>query len=305
MDFSAIFNQIIVLFIMMFLGYLASKLNIIDDHTSRKLSSFVVKITAPALVVNAMLAETTLSGQEITNIILIALGVYVFLFIMTLFVPKALKVSKKEIGIYKFMIMFSNVAFMGFPVAEAIFGMEGILYAAIFNLPFYFLVYTLGIYFVSENEETKFELKKMINAPVIAIAVGLMLFILGVKLPEFINMSLDMVGSVTTPISMIVIGASLSNVQFKSVVSNLKLYIYSFLKLLLFPFIIFMVLKGLGFEGLMLGVPVIISGMPVAANAVILSKEYDGDDILASEGTFVSTLLSIISIPILVFMLSL
>lgn len=307
MNYSYIINQIIVLFIVLFLGFIIRKFNVIDDHGSKKIASLVVKLTGPMLIIDSMLQRPDLSIKQISDILLIAICVYIFLFIMTIIIPRLLKAPKDSVGIYKFMIMFSNVGFMGFPVVSSIFGKEAVFYAAIFNLPFYVLVYTLGIYFVSMNneKEVEFELNKLINPGIVAVFIGMFFFITAIKLPYVITESISMVGGLTTPLSMIGIGTSFANVRPKNIYSNLRLYIYSILKLLLFPTLVFIILNYIGYEGMMLGVPVLITGMPVAANAVMLSKEYGGNDILASEGVFISTLLSIVTIPLLTYLLTL
>lgn len=306
MDFNSIINQILVLFIVLFLGYFIRKRNIIDEHSSKKISSLVVNVTAPFLIIGSMTRKTNLGSKEILGILSISVIVYICMFLMTFIVPKLLRVEKNNLGVYKFMIMFSNVGFMGFPVVSSIFGQEAIFYASIYNLPFYGLVYTLGIYFVSMNnkDRMKFQFKKMLNPGVCAVLIGLFIFSFKLTLPYAVTETIKMMGGLTTPLSMIVIGSSLANVQIKNIFSNVRLYIYSFLKLFVFPVIIFIIIRNFGFNEIMTGVPVIIMGMPVAANAVILSKEYGGNDNLAAEGVFISTMLSIITIPLLVYLLS-
>ncbi len=307
MDFSAIINQIIVLFLVLFLGYFIRKRNIIDDHTSKKMSSFIVNITAPMLILSSMMSKTELGSREILSILSISIMVYICLFLMTFIIPRILGVEQHNLGVYKFMIMFSNVGFMGFPVVESIFGKEAIFYASIYNLPCSALVYTLGIFFVSMNnkERVKFEFKKMLNPGVCAVIIGLFIFTFKWTPPIAIGKTINMIGGLTTPLSMIVIGASLANVKIKNIFSNVRLYIYSVLKLIVFPVIILLIIRNFGFNPIMAGVPVIVTGMPVAANAVILSKEFGGNDELASEGVFISTMLSIITIPLMVYLLSL
>ncbi|MCT4544260.1 MAG: AEC family transporter [Vallitalea sp.] len=306
MDFNTIISQILVLFIVLFLGCFVRKRNIIDEHASKKISSLVVNVTAPFLIISSMMKKTELGGKDIFQILSVSIVMYICLFFLTFIIPKLIKVEKENLGVYKFMIMFSNVGFMGFPVVSSIYGPEAIFYAAIYNLPFYALVYTLGIYFIASNnnDKVKFDYKKMLNPGVCAVIIGLFIFCFKVTLPLVISETVNMIGGLTTPLSMIVIGSSLANINIKMIFSNSKLYLYSFLKLVVFPVLILLIVRQLGFSNIMIGVPVIISGMPIAANAVILSKEYGGNDVIASEGVFISTMLSIISIPLLVYLLS-
>ncbi|WP_281818921.1 AEC family transporter [Vallitalea longa] len=306
MDFYTIINQILVLFIVLFLGYFIKKKDIIDEYANKKLASLVIKVTVPCLIINSMMEQIELGAKEILGILGLSIAVYIFMFLMTFIVPRLIGVKKENIGVYKFMIMFSNVGFMGFPVIESIYGKEAIFYTSIYNLPFNALIYTLGIYLISMDNKNnvRFKIKDIFNPAVCAVIIGLIIFSFKITLPYVASQTVRMIAELTTPLSMLVIGASLADIKIKNIFSNSKLYIYSFLKLLVFPILIYMIVRLIGFNDIMAGVPVIITGMPVAANAVIISKEYGGNDILASEGVFISTMLSIITIPLLVFLLS-
>lgn len=217
MDFNAIFSQILMLFLILFLGFFVRKREIIDDYTSKKISSLIVNVTAPLLIIDVMSKKPQFELRDIINILSMAIIVYTVLFLMTIIVPKLLKIEKDNIGVYKFMIMFSNVGFMGFPVVSSIFGAEAVFYAAIFNLPFELLVYTLGVYFVSLNnkDDVKFNFKKIINPCLVAVIFGLFLFTFKLELPLSFAKTVSMVGGLTTPLAMMVIGASLADVTIK------------------------------------------------------------------------------------------
>ncbi len=304
MDYIAIINQIIVLFLVLLIGFIIQKLNIIDHHTSKKLSGFIIYVTSPFLIISAMMDKPDLGWTEIGTIFLISVIVYLFLFGLAMVIPKLLKVPKEDLSVYRFMIIFGNVGFMGFPIIQSIFGKEAVFYASIFNLPFFILIYTLGVYLLSsdKHKDSHFTYKKMFLSPgVIAVAIGITLFSLSLPLPKAVVGTINMIGDLTTPLSMLVIGASLADVNIKGLFLNIRLYIYSVLKLILIPIVVWLALRNFAFNDLLIGVPVIISGMPVAANAVILSKEFGGNTKLASEGIFISTLLTLLSLPILVF----
>lgn len=304
MDFLHIVNQIGVIFFVLMVGFVITKLGIIDDHTSKHMSSMVVRVTAPLFIISNMAKESSLSNRDIVMLLTISLSIYGFLFLMAMVLPKLLRVKKEDVGIYRFMTVFGNVGYMGLPVASVIFKDEGVVYAAIFILPFYLLIYTFGIMFVKpHDEDNRIDLKQLINPGVIAVTIGLILFWTGLKLPTFIRDSFQMVGGLTTPLSMIVIGVSLASVKISAMLKNVRIYIFTAIKLLGIPLLLMVVLKALGFDGLLLGIPVLITGMPVAANAVILSKEYGGNDLLASEGIFVTTILCLITIPLMISIL--
>lgn len=301
MDFLHIVNQIGVIFFVLMVGFVVTKLGIIDDHTSKRMSSLVVKVTAPMFIIANMAKESSLSNKDIVSLLLISLSIYLVLFFVAMILPKLLRVRREDVGIYRFMTVFGNVGYMGLPVAYVIFGDEGVVYTAIFILPFYLLIYTFGIMFVKpHDEDNRIDFKQLINPGVVAVTIGLVLFWTGWKLPTFVRDSFEMVGGLTTPLSMIVIGVSLASVKISAMLTNVRIYVFTAIKLLALPMLLMVILKALGLDGLLLGIPVLITGMPVAANAVILSKEYGGNDLLASEGIFVTTILSLITIPLMI-----
>lgn len=306
MNFNIIMNQIAVLFIIIFTGFFLNKKDIIDDHTSKKISSLIVNVTAPLLVINAMTQKSNLKPADILLVLGISNVLYLLVILSTFFIPKLMGVKKEDMGIYKFMLVFANVVFMGFPVISVFFGESALVYAAIFNLPFSLYAYTLGIYFVSSSGDSSsaFNWKKMINAGVLSVFIGLIFLFSGIKIPSFIGDTMNMIGGLTTPLSMLIIGASLAHVKMKALFTNIKLYIYCIIKLLIFPIIVFFGLSAMGISGDLLGVSVVLSGMPAAANTVMMSKEYGGNDILAAEGVFISTMISAITIPILAVLLT-
>lgn len=149
------------------------------------------------------------------------------------------------------------------------------------------------------NSEYKFSIKSIISPPIIGVLTGLSLFLLRIKLPLPIFNTLNMLGSITTPLSMIVIGSLLANSPIKETFINKKLYIVSFIRLLVVPSVVYFLLSLYIKNPLLLGVPVVISAMPAASNTAIMSKSYDANDQLASQAVFLTTLISIVTIPII------
>jgi len=242
--------------------------------------------------------------DKIIKLLIISIVMYVFSFLVA-YCLKFIFKSSKDIGIYQYVIMFSNVGFMGYPVVEAILGKEAVFYTAIFNLPFNLLVMTFGAYFLSKDKgDYSFSLKKFINPVIVSIFIGLIAFLFSIKLPLFINKSLSMLGGITTPISMLVIGSTLCTSSASECFFNKKLYFVSFIRLILLPIAIYLLFKGRIHDSLLLSIPIVISSMPAAANTVIMANECDTNVTLASQAVFFTTLFSIITIPLIsVFLL--
>ncbi len=303
MDFSAVYNQITILFLLIIVGFVLGKLKMIKEEMIRSLTGFILNIALPAMIIaGMMIPRTTQKLKESMLILMIAFSTYAGSFIIAKIVTGIIKPPKSHKGIFEFALMFSNVGFMGFPVIATIFGEEAIFYAVIYNVAFVILVYTLGISLVNTSEE-KYEIniKTIFNTGVIASIIGFTIFALAIPVPAVFKGVVSLVGATTTPISMIVIGAMLSTLPISRMFSNWRIYIIGLVRVCVLPLIVFVIFNYiLHIDNIMLiGVPVIITGMPVAANAALVTQEYGSEPEVASQCVFISTLMSIISIPLL------
>lgn len=306
MDITVIGAKMLMLFAIMVIGFIANKVGIIDEQANKKFSSLVVNITAPAMILASSDGASSLgSKQDALIVLLVAVSMYIFLAIMSLTVRYLFRIPKGKEGVYRFMIVFGNNAFMGFPVVQAIFGDSALFYAAIFNIPNNIFAYSYGVYLLTRHQKEggTFNWKNMVNPGVISAVATLLLFLIGIQLPSFAITTLDCVGQITTPMAMIVIGASLANIPLKSVLKDGKVYLYSLYKMLVLPMLIWVLAKQVLTNAVVLGVLVIISAMPCATIAVMLSNEYGGDTATASRYVFVSTILSVITIPVVAYLL--
>ncbi|MCC0636303.1 MULTISPECIES: AEC family transporter [unclassified Clostridioides] len=308
MNFSNIFVQVAVLFIIILVGYFVRKFNLLDEHCTSKLSNLTMTIFLPSMIISSM--QINFDNKMIQKILLllfISLVMYIVSIIIAFLLKYILKCEDtKDLGIYQYIVVFSNVAFMGYPVIEAVLGHEAIFYTAIFNLPFNLFSFTLGIYLLSKGSTTRgFSMKSLISPATIAVVIGLFLFITGLRLPQFINDPLKMLGDMTTPISMIIIGSLLANSSAIDCFVNKRLYLVTIVRLLVLPVIIYFILKGWVNDKMILAIPVVISSMPAAANTAIFANQYDSNVTLASQCVFFTTLFSVISIPFIsIFLLS-
>ncbi|MBZ4645580.1 MAG: putative permease [Clostridia bacterium] len=307
MDFFVTFNQILILFMLLLVGFITRKLNIVDASFSKNLSNFLFNITLPAMIIHGM--NHSFSAEILTNgvwLIVISFGILAFSYVVAVLAVKWLKVDNLSRNIYQFGIMFSNFGFMGYPVVEALFGEEGILYVSMFSIPIHFLFNSLGIMVIKrgESNSVKMEPENVINPPFLATIAGLFIFVFSLKIPEPITMSIKMIGSTTTPLSMILSGLILANARPNELFSNYKVYIVSFIRLIFLPVIVLFILKAFHLNLLMIGIPVVITAMPVAANASILAEKYDGNAYLGAQSVFISTLLSVLTIPIIAYFIA-
>lgn len=303
MNLYNVFSAILTLFIIGIVGYFSRIIGILSQDTIDNLPKFLLDITLPCMIISSM----QISGDsdrlgDITTILIVSLLVYLLSFLLSNIIPKLFKVvDEKEKGVYQFMTIFSNVSFIGYPVLLSIYSREAIFYGAIYNLPFNVLVFSLGVYILKKDGKG-IDLKSFVSPGLISVLIGLVLYAFSIKIPDLILEPMTILGDLTTPLSMIFIGASLSNINIKNIFFNWRLYAISFVRLIFLPLVLFFVLKGFIDDPLLIGVSVIITGMPVAANCAILSKEYGGNAELASEGIFITTMLSMLTIPLLAYL---
>lgn len=308
MNFQSVLNQILVLFLTLVVGYLARRLHVFEEQMTKGLSSLLLKIALPALIIDSLQQSFTpellkASGQ----ILVIAFFVYTASGLLALVAGKLLKAPASDIGVYRFAMLFSNVGFMGYPVINAVFGSEAVFYAAIYNLPFNLIVFTLGILIISlggKRATQKIHPAMFFNPATVSVAIGFILFLFSIELPGPLATTVSQLGSLTTPLSMILIGALLASTKLSETLGNWRIYAVSSLRLLIIPLAVWGALRMVTSDPLLIGVPTIIAAMPVAANTAILAQEYEANSLLASQLVFVSTLLSIITIPLLTYFMA-
>ena len=314
MNPSVVLEKVFILFLLLLAGFAARRLNIFDNNTTRGLNNIILKITLPALTIVSMQMSYNASLlAESIRLLGISICVYAASFLIALVIPIFLKPQNGEKGVSQFVTIFSNVGFMGFPVVKSVFGESALFYAAIYNLPFNFLSFTLGVILLMQDRSFsrtaevgsgyRISIKQILNPGVVAVLIGFAFFILNIRLPQVIKEPLDLLGNVTIPMSMFVIGAILAQNSLTKAFTNWRLYILTALRLLILPYILWLILRSFIDNKMFLGVIVLICGMPAAASTPILAQAYGGNYETAAQSVFLSTMLSVFTIPLLVLIL--
>lgn len=276
-----------------------------DDATMKKISGLLVNVANPALILSAGInQESSIRGMDLLRALGISLVLYAVFLVAAPFLSTLLKVDAFDRPVYKAMIVFSNIGFMGFPVIQAAYGNEALLYASVFLLPNNFLLYTYAIKLMSGNGNRKQTtswldvLKKIFNVGVLACILSFILYLSGVHVPYVLAQANTYIANMTAPLSMLVIGDSMTKINLKEVFCNVRLLIFSGIKLILLPVIIVFALKAFGLGGHMLEVSMIVLSAPVGTMNVIIAQQYDGNYTLASKGVAITTVLSVITMPL-------
>ena len=300
-DILPVFAQMVVLFLILILGYIGGKTRVLTIADNKPLSKMVNCITNPCSVLHsALCVERALENGEVLKLIGITVIMYFGLILIAEITTRVLGVKVAQQGQYKFMMVFSNVGYMGIPVVRVIFGEEATFCVAIFIMVFYLFIYTYGVRQIcSEPGQKGIDWKKVICPMTISSLIAIIGYLAGIQVGGVIKDPLKTVANITTPCAMLIIGCALSSVPVKNVFTNWRLYIVALLKLLVIPVVVYLLLKPIMGASMVLGVMVVIMAMPVATIITMLSAQYDKDQTLAASSVFITTLLSVITIPLL------
>ena len=296
-----VLESVVTLFLIMVVGYVARSFGVLDLNATKKLSGFLVYITNPLLIVISFQRGFS---KERLSIFLAVLVASVIIHLGSTVVALLLfrKNSAKEAKVYRFSTVFSNCGFMGYPILVAVFGEEGLFYGACYVMFFTVYMWTFGVFLLSQRKDGKAFRKAIFNPGTLAALAGFLLFVLNIRLPGVVTNTMSDIANLTFPLSMIIIGSMMKNVPLKKLFFSLDVYLYSLVKLIIIPFLVLMFCMIFNVDKGMTYICVIMSAMPAAAKAAIMSEIYKADTALAVSCVEVSTVLSVVTVPLLLYL---
>ena len=302
------FVVMMTLFAIVIVGYGAGKLGYLGGDFDRQLSRLVINLTCPALILSSAMTGELPDRKYILPLLLISIVTYAVLTGVAFLLPRYLTRQKADEGAVGFALMFGNVGFMGYPVVASIFGHEAVFYAAVLNVVNTFVVFTVGTMLItgkSEVEGGRFQKKVLYSTPMLAAYLTMLIVILRIdNIPEWISQPLIMLGNITVPAALLIIGSSMSNLSVRSLLGNRTVYATTLFRLVLLPVAIYYMSLLMGFSQFVASLNMVVIAMPVATYGTILCLKYNKDTTFIAEVTFITTLLSVITIPILVLCFS-
>lgn len=284
------------LFLLILLGIYAQKKGIITCMNRKKFTDLIIDIILPCNIVYSFLIDW--SYEILINCITVLIIAVITQFLYVLLSRLLFRKSEKDKqAVLRYAIICSNAGFLGNPIAEAVFGSQGLLFASVALIPLRFAMWSSGLKLFTKTDG-KSTVKKLATHPcIIAVFVGFILMLTQLKLPGFLLKTLSVTGSCNIAISMIVIGSILAEIHIKEVF-NKELFYYSGIRLLVIPAAVLVILRLLGIDSLVTGVIVLLSAMPAGSTTVMLADKYEGNSRFASSCVFLSTVLSLITIPL-------
>lgn len=292
--------SLVKLFLMIIPGFVLSKLNVIDEHQSKGISSVIINLTWPCLIVISLQRE--FSKELCINMGILAAAMVAAIgiaFVLAKAASTFMKLKPSKTYLLMFMLMFGNTGFMGIPVCNVLYGGEGTFYAALVDCVQDVFIFTAGLIMIekSTGKHIGLSIKHFLTPGFASIVIGLLLFVCRISLPQVIFVPMETIGAATSPLAMLVVGFQLGKVDFKEMIGDKRLYLLSFLRLIIIP-AIFLVALMLAFPEMSLLTKALIIEMatPVAACTTIYTQQYDGDVGFATKGVMLSTVLSIITL---------
>ena len=302
MDILVVFQTMLKLFLLLILGFVLFKCHIFDEYTNKKISALIVKVASPMLIISSI------AGVEGSNksIVFLMIGAGILMYIGFIILGKIINrifpFPKKDWPVYECMVVFANTGFMGYPVLLDVFGQEAVFYASLIHMAFNFFVYTYAIMCLTKGDDSEFKLnfKQLLTPGIILIFVGIFIYLFDIQLPSVLMDTINSVGSLTAPLSMMMIGSSLAVYPIKDSFTDWRSYVFAFVRLMIVPFVTMIMCRLLHIDAYYANITIITNAMPVGSMVLMLATQYNANVKIVTRNIVVSTLLSVITIPIVV-----
>ncbi len=290
----------VTLFIIVILGYLLRKLNYFGGNFDKKLSALIIDVTCPLLILSSVMGDELPDRKLILPLLGVGFATYILLCVLAFTVPRLITKDTMAQGMIGFAMMFGNVGFIGYPIVASIFGHQAIFYAALLNMPNTFFIFTAGVMLVKgERSRSSFNWKMFLSPMMLSAYIATIIVAFGIHVPHLIGNPVTMIGNITVPGSLLVIGSSLSEIKFGNMLRDYRVYVTSLFRLVLIPLGLYGVFRLCHVNELVNEINTVVIAMPVAAFGVMFCMRYNRDEKLMTELTFVTTVLSVITIPLL------
>jgi len=301
---NAVINKLAEMVIMIMIGYLCAKVKLSGPEFNKHTSAVLTNVLLPATILKSMTGiHSGVNNGEVVYVILLFFLMMGIAGLVGKIVSRVLSLAEDERGIMLCLIMYMNISFVGFPLVETYYGSEGMFYACLSCVPMNILMFSAGVATISGNKSNGINLKQLFNIPLIATIIGVVIMVLNVPIPNVISSTISSLAGATIPVSMIILGSSLAAIPFVSTVSDYRIYIASFARLVICPVATNLLLRLFVDNEMLIGTVTILASTPVAVLMTPLCVQYGKSDELSSKSIFMSTVISIITMPVIIWAL--
>ncbi len=298
---SGLYTKMVIFIVLMVIGYVFARSGAAAPGFAKSLSSLVLNVFICATILNSVLStQLNLSWAELGRVLLVLSASLALCYLLSAGICRLLPMEKSRRPYFELLMSVPNNMFIALPVLEQIMGQEAVFYCGLSNIPFNILLYTYGLWLASKGQGgEKFKLKNMLSAPLVSTIVAVLIFVTKLPLPQPVRELISSMAGASMPLSMVVIGASLSTVSLLDAFKNWRLYLASLVKLIVFPLIVFAVFRHMTDNLALLATATIIAASPSGIMVSVLASRFNGDYVFASEGVLQSTVLSMATIPVI------
>lgn len=297
MDFTGLFEMQGMLFTIMILGYIFRKAGMISDEGKSLLTDLVLYVTLPASIIKSFQIE--FNHQILVScmvVIVVAAGIQVGAWLLGMILYPGFPDERKKV--LQYATICSNAGILGNPIAEGIFGSMGLLYASIYTIPQRTFMWSIGLTYFTQAPDMKTLIKKVSTHPcIVFVVIGMLIMVFQIPVPGFLSLTIKNIAGGNTFLAMSLVGTILAEVPFRSLPEKDTVY-YSFIRLFFIPFLVYLACHFAQVDSLVTGVSVVLSGMPSASVTAVLAAKYGKDEVFATKCVVLSTLLSMVTVPL-------
>ena len=306
MEFSVLINKMVLFSVLMLLGYVFARKGLVDRGFGRAASMLVLNVFLPATILNSVfVSDMTLDAGELGRLMLLlflTLGVgFVFAALLMRFLP--IRKDPARAPVYELLLGLSNTMSIGMPVAQELFGPVAVFYCALSCIPFNLYAYTYGVWRMKGGKSGALRLRDLLSIPLGATLLAVLVFLFHLPVPSIVRGLVSTLNGATVPMSLLVIGFSMGSVSLGDAFKNRDLYLMSLVRNLLVPVLTWAVLRLLTDDPVLLATCMLLAASPSAVMVTVFAIQFERDSVFAAEGVLQSTVLSIVTIPLLLLVL--
>lgn len=307
MEIGILIEQFGILFLIVIAGYVCGRTRLMNQQVSKGLSNLIVNLTCPCLVLASTMGDRMPDRSYIIPLLIVGAATYAILLPIATHLPKLWGCKDPERGLHSFMLTFANVGFIGYPIVASVFGSEAVFYASVLNVANTISVFIWGAQFIAGKGEGGTLKSRLYSPAMIGTYLSIIVVACAWKAPHIIAQPLTLVGNITVPASLLIIGYIISQIPARHMAGGYRVWITSICRLLLMPLIVCYCFKAMVwmipalsviFAPAIVQINTLIIAMPVASFGTIFCLKYGVDETVMAQGTFLTTVLSLLTIPI-------
>lgn len=305
MDFSVLIGKMLIFTVLMLLGYVFARRGLVDKGFARSASMLVMTVFLPATILNSVFVTSTApSAAVLFKLLALTTLTMAVGYLIAALAVRLLPVGKDEqrSAVFELLISLSNTMFIGLPVAQSLFGAEAVFYCALSCIPFNVYAYTYGVWRLRGGGRAGLRLRDIVSVPLLATVVAVLVFFFRMPVPTLFKELAAALNGATMPMSLLVIGFSMGTVSLTDAFRNKPLYIVSLLRVVVAPLLVWLLVGLFTDDTVLRTTCLLLAASPSAVMVSVFAIQYGRDSLFAAEGVLQSTVISIVTIPLLVYL---